>query len=128
MKQFFLATAIFLFVIINFADAQTNLEFSQVRFFSLANDVSQNLIVSSGKIVKITSASVQNGKILLNEVPIYLHIFRAQNSSNSVPSTEQSDVSFPIWLPAGTYSIRSESYSSSGTLGFLSLIEYNLAP
>jgi len=118
---------------------QGNLQFSKVVFIelegisSIASGVdivdSTNLIVPTGKVVKIESASVGrqaigNGNFFGNyDVGVYL------NGKIITPLNRDGAYPLPIWLKEGIYSIKLQgSYSSFISKGFISGIEFNVTP
>ena len=135
------------------AFAQGNLQFNQVRNItfscssiyltsgqvSMAYD-SLNIVVPLGKVLKIESASIgvvaphpylgvnvpssYDGALYLNDVTIFSSTFNVSGIASP---------NFPIWLPSGTYKLKSIAYRNNSlpnfTLkSFISAIEFNIIP
>ncbi len=122
MKKIILALALTLFLTTT-SKAQSNLEFNRAvkEKYSFNNNVALNttLIVPTGKVLKITSASA------LSTSGSYM---RAVFIDDQCIVKENSTVTLlPLWLPAGTYSIKVLSALDGGFFSF-SGIEFNIVP
>ncbi|MEI6766616.1 MAG: hypothetical protein WCM76_13365 [Bacteroidota bacterium] len=146
-KKFFITIA-FSILALNLALAQYNLQFKSVKTWDFggqctgswqANVFSQSITVDPGTVLKIESASstvlygnangwYQNlSAISLDNNMLYGYFY-----SQSSYTMERYQATFPIWLHAGTYTLRvyensTNNYSSTFWLkGFVSAIEFNL--
>ena len=122
MKKIIFTLALTLFLTIS-SKAQSNLEFfravKQKYSFNDNEALNTTLIVPTGKALKITSASA------LSTSGSY---FRSVFIDDQCIVREGSTVTLlPLWLPAGTYSIRVSTMFDAGFFSF-SGIEFNIVP
>jgi hypothetical protein len=135
MKKIILAFTLTFFLTIS-SKAQSNLEFSRAvkeKFsYTLTTSVNTTLIVPTGKVLKITSATVSpafanNGNTYASIDGQTVAFSIAEQSNSYRYSTYISNmIPLPMWLPSGTYTIVTENYSY-GTFSY-SGIEFNIVP
>jgi hypothetical protein len=124
-----------LFLSFSSASAQGNLEFNRVIKenypLSAGTNGNETIIVPEGKVWKVTSATI--GAIRTNGTISYPPTARidghlvAYVSSDSINNLHISP--FPLWLPAGTYSLTYYGGESDGAIAFsYSGIEFNIVP
>ena len=122
MKKIILALTLMMLFTIS-SKAQSNLEFSRVvkQKYSFNNNAPLNttLIVPTGKVLKIISASaISTSGNYMRIVFIDDQCILKEGSTASL---------LPLWLPAGTYSIKVFAYYDPGFFSF-SGIEFNIVP
>ena len=108
--------------------SQGNLQFNIARLESYSFNFSggdryDTLLVPNGKVLKITSTSMNYGG---DNFAAFIDGFRVWGFSRDYPSY----LNFPIWLPSGTYVIK-VSHFSSFTINLIfsfSGIEFNVVP
>ena len=130
---------IFIFIFFIFSGkitAQNNLEFNRVIKEKNIIGTSTTLIVPTGKILKIISATVPQVRILQNNLPEALllsyliidgHVLALHRGAFTEPERK---TSLPLWLPAGTYNVVSfsnqESLRADTNFYSFSGIEFNI--
>lgn len=135
---------VFVLVMATGAFAQGNLQFNEAKYIELGMTlapsvsyqfVEQTITVPSGKVWKLESATgtyVQN----ITPYPTYspsIHIFLNRRMIFGTTTNPLIGNTFPIWLPAGAYTLRlahttSTSSSVHEIVGFVSAIEFNIVP
>ena len=124
---------IFILLAIAFSSAsfgQGNLQFNQVINPSYSGTGTGkinvgSIVVPSGKVWKITSASASANNSMLQQIAIFVgdHVVFAHYSSYY--SNFQA---VPLWLSEGSYDVHMWSASSVNRLGSLSVLEFNVVP
>lgn len=107
--------------------AQANLVFNQVKNTSGTWTFGQtfnNIIVPTGKVLKIESATLGSGNLLSNaSMLVGNHIIFSGNTFYGQVNL------FPLWLGAGSYPFQINLDSSGGTAKYsISGIEFNVVP
>jgi hypothetical protein len=135
MKKIILALTLTFFLTIS-SKAQSNLEFSRAvkEKFSYTSTTSVNttLIVPTGKVLKITSATVPPGSSNLSSANATIDGQYVASSIAERSNTYQygtfvpNMIPLPLWLPAGTYAIVAWG-TNAGTFSY-SGIEFNIVP
>lgn len=142
MKSFkILLTLCLFFILSTYLAAQTNnLYFNQVIKFNFTG-AATNFTVPAGKVWKVEQAvadftllcggNFMQYSIQINDaVIVYQHkMFSTGQPGGYAPSSFSM---FPIWYPAGTYSVVAKGFDCSNTFvypsGYLSVLEFNVAP
>lgn len=134
MKSLFIA----LFVcFLNVVSAQGNLQFNEVKFIKMSYIVTTNvtnqyqeqtITVPAGKVWKIESCT-STFLAMSGTNPSYSDVGRMFLDKMQISNSGVNVL--PIWLPAGTYTLRlvynsNTSYSNSEVVGAISVIEFNV--
>jgi hypothetical protein len=115
--------------------AQGNLQFNQVVNPSYDANVYQSIVVAgtltvpSGKVLKIENCSYINNPGNF-QFPAATNNCRAYVGDNLIYGNSNLNISYPIWIPEGTYDIKMGEYFNSTTPMRLviSAIEFNVVP
>lgn len=127
---------IFLFFISLSANAQGNLQFNRVIYYTIpsqsftATGIIASVTIPEGKVWKIEAASHNAAggtgwSLRIGNFLLYACTYIGGGGLNYHP-----DINFPIWLPSGAYNLQVDSYNGSGTFqgAGLSIIEFNIVP
>ncbi len=143
MKAKIIVSIAFILCTIHVSFGQYNLQFKSVKNFSLSGQgqnqwgatlASQTITVDPGTVLKIESASVSN---MYNNNWFYPNIQCGLALENTIlisynNSNVTAESQFPLWLPAGTYTLKLFDQSSSGLSasyypkGYVTAIEFML--
>ena len=124
-----------------FSYAQGNLQFNQVIIENLSSTVSSyttvtatTITVPAGKVWKIEHADLwfnnSTRQSFSGYYSLYIDNIILHHSRGSSGSSNQFAENFPVWLPAGTYTvfISNEDSSSHNYSGTINAIEFNVVP
>ena len=119
----------------SFSFGQGNLQFNQVVNPTYDANVWQGIVIAgtltvpSGKVLKIENCSYINrpGNF---QVPAGTGSSRAYVGDNLIYGHANVNISYPIWIPEGTYDIKmGESFNSTTPMRLvISAIEFNVVP
>lgn len=119
-----LALLFLLFLCINTANAQGNLQFNQVILYTLDVDTPQSFTVPAGKVWKIESAS--SGYYSSS---VYLRDASGNTLATLYANNLDYRVHYPYWLPSGfSGDFRRLGNTSSGPKATVSILEFNVIP
>lgn len=140
MKRIF-SLLLFVLALNGYTNAQGNLQFNQVIVANLNSTVSSystitstTITVPAGKVWKIEHADVwlnnSTRQTLSGYYSLYIDNIVLHHSKGSSGTSNQFAENFPVWLPAGTYTvyISNEDSSTHNYVGTINAIEFNVIP
>jgi hypothetical protein len=143
MKAKIITSIAFVLVTFHLSFGQYNLQFKSVKTWSLSGQgqtqwgvtlASQTVTVDPGTVLKIESAGVSN---YYNNTWFYPNVSSGIALENTIlmgytSTNAKVETNFPVWLPAGTYTLKLFDFSGSGlsstyyVKGFVTAIEFIL--
>ncbi len=133
MKKIILTIAL-TFFLTAFLKAQSNLEFSRAvkEKYSFTSTAALNttIIVPTGKVLKITSATVSpsssnaGSSAATIDGQMVAYSTSERSSAYQYASVSFNMVLLPLWLPSGTYTV----FAHGGGIFSFSGIEFNIVP